>query len=356
MNTNRERLLLTCFGLGSAIGDVTCLTAVPRDLHRLYPGQFDVSVATAHPELWQNNPHVHVMDIGPTVSSVPGYRMISCHYPTVDCSNRLPRHFIEGFHDYLGPALNLNLRCLEFKGDIHLSADERESYPVRDAGGEPVRYWLMISGGKQDYSSKWPVREYMQDVVWRFRDTFGPRVRVVQIGCPGHYHPILDGVINMVGRTNLRDVIQLVYHADGCVGPVTFLNHMAAAVPVKRSAFPIPPSPHPRNPENIKAGPPLRPNVVIAGGREPVQWEQYPGSQYLHTVGQMDCCAHGGCWRSRAQAIGDGDSKDSFHTCLHPVEMKGVAYASCMARIKPEKIFDAIMGYYKGSNSVLKMP
>jgi hypothetical protein len=355
MSDQPQKLLLTCFGLGSAVGDITTLTAVPRDLHRLYPGDFEIHVATSHPELWRHNSNVVLReDIGPSVTSIPGYRTVSCHYPGINTSNRLPKHCLTSWFDYLSAALNLPMQPLEFKGDLHLSEEERDTYPVLDLDGEPVRYWLLNAGGKADFSAKWIPTPHWQSVVWRMRDAFGNKVRVVQIGCPGHYHPILHDAINNVGQTTLRQAIQLIYHSEGVIGPVSFQNHAAAAVPIKRPAFPLPPRVLKEKTENLLYGPPLRPNVVVAGGREPSQWEQYPGSQYLSNVGTMDCCAHGGCFRSRCMEICDGDDSDISNRCLHPVTMANVAYPECLVAIKPEQIFAAIWSYYRGG--VLSIP
>lgn len=84
----------------------------------------------------------------------------------------------------------------------------------------------------------------------------------------------------------------MMHHAAGVICPVTMHMHLCAAV------------------ETPKGRPPLRPCVVVAGGREPPHWEAYPGHRFLHTIGQLRCCQHGGCWRSRVKPLGDGSRKD----------------------------------------------
>ena len=61
-------------------------------------------------------------------------------------------------------------------------------------------------------------------------------------------------------------------------------------------------------------------DVVVAGGREPSQWEAYPHHQYLHTNGALRCCDAGGCWNARVVPLGDGDGKDG-NLCVDVVEM-----------------------------------
>ena len=63
-------------------------------------------------------------------------------------------------------------------------------------------------------------------------DHFRDRILFVQVGEKGHYHPPLKGVLDMRGKTTLRDLIRLMYHADGVVCPVTLHMHLAAAVPL----------------------------------------------------------------------------------------------------------------------------
>src|SRR5690606_10470166 len=92
--------------------------------------------------------------------------------------------------------------------------------------------------------------------------------------------------------TSIRQLVRLMYHADGAVSPISLLMHLAAAVPTP-----------PGKPKS-------RPCVVIAGGREPPHWTAYPHHQFIHTVGALPCCDQGGCWKSRTRPLGDGDPKD----------------------------------------------
>ena len=135
-------------------------------------------------------------------------------------------------------------------------------------------------------------------------ERFAGRILFVQVGEAGHHHPALRGVLDLRGRTTLRQLVRLVHHAQGVLCPVTLLMHLAAAVEVGPGM--------PRN----------RPCVVVAGGREPAQWEAYPHHQYLHTNGALRCCDHGGCWKARVVPLGDGDKMDEARNlCVDVVEM-----------------------------------
>jgi hypothetical protein len=176
-----------------------------------------------------------------------------------------------------------------FKGDIHLTENEKRwMSQAQEITREPVPFWIIGAGGKFDFTAKWWPQERYQAVV----DHFAGRILFVQVGEKSHHHPALNGVLDLRGQTNLRQLVRLMYHAQGVVCPVTLLMHLAAAVPVKEGM--------PKN----------RSCVVVAGGREPSQWEAYPHHQYLHTNGALRCCDHGGCWKSRVVPLGDGNEKD----------------------------------------------
>src|SRR5205807_1627752 len=126
---------------------------------------------------------------------------------------------------------------------------------------------------------QWPVEHYQQVV-----DHFRGNVSFVQVGSAEHDHPKLDGVIDLVDRTNTRQLMRLTYHADGGLGPITFLQHLCAAFE--------------------------KPYVALLGGREPVSWVQYPLQTTLHTLGKLPCCRTKACWKSRVVALHDGGEQD----------------------------------------------
>jgi len=300
-------------------GDVVMLTAAVRDLHACYPDQFLTDVRTLWDELWPNNPH-----LTPLQEEDPAVKVLECRYPLIQSSNQRPVHFLHGFIEYLNDQLGLRIMPTRFKGDIHLS-DAEKSMPslVERMTGLDVPYWIIVAGGKYDCTIKW----------WHFRrwqavvDYFQGKLLFVQVGEKHHYHPALNGVLDLRGKTTLRDLIRLVYRAQGVLCPVTLLMHLAAAVD-------CPPN-----------GPKSRPCVVVAGGRESPHWEAYPTHQFIHTVGMLPCCPEGGCWRSRSVPLGDGDEKDEEkHLCINTVEN----LPRCMHVIKPDAIAGWIELYLRG--------
>lgn len=311
-----RKLILKC---GLSPGDIVMLTAAVRDLHHWYPGQFATDVRTVCPDLWERNPH-----LTPLKDGDPQAEVLECSYPLIDRCNETPYHCLHGFIEFLNDRLRLAIKPTAFKGDIHLSVREKAWYSqVREFTGQDTPFWIVAAGGKSDLTIKWWQSERYQQVVNHFRG----RVLFVQVGQAGHYHPRLDGVLDLRGRTSLRELVRLVYHAQGVLCPVTSLMHLAAAV------------------ETRPGRPASRPCVVVAGGREPAYWEAYPGHQFIHTNGALPCCANGGCWRDRTVRLHDGDKRDrGDHLCVDVVN----DLPRCMDMISSAEVIRRIELYIQG--------
>jgi ADP-heptose:LPS heptosyltransferase len=304
---------------GLSPGDIVMLTAAVRDLHRCYPKRFSTDVRTPCPHLWENNPYLTPLD-----ERDPKVRVIQCEYPLIHRSNQAPLHFLHGFVEFLNEALKLRIRPTECKGDIHISDLEKSWFSqVREILGEDVPFWMVVAGGKRDFTIKWWDPQRFQAVV----DYFQGKILFVQVGENGHHHPALRGVMDLRGKTDLRQLVRLMYHAQGVLCPVTLTMHLAAAVEIKGGK--------PRN----------RPCVVVAGGREPSQWEAYPHHQFIHTNGALLCCDNGGCWKSRTEPLGDGDPKDQpGNLCGDVVD----GLPRCMDLITAEEVIRRIELYFRG--------
>ena len=131
----------------------------------------------------------------------------------------------------------------------------------------------------------------------------------------------LEGVINRVGQTSTRELMRLVYHAQGGLGPITFLQHLCAAFE--------------------------KPYMALLGGREPVPWTQYPLQTTLHTLGKLPCCQTRSCWRSRVVRLNDGSEEDKS-VCDSPVMTFSRPVGKCMAIIKPPEVIRAIESCFEG--------
>lgn len=303
-------------------GDIVVMTALVRDIHLSYPGQFEIAVKTSAADVWKHNPHV-----------VPAAELAGKHPQMVRLDygagireqNHATVHFLSYFHKDFNKRTGLDVKVHKPYGDLHLSEEERTAPLVSG------RYWIVISGGKSDATVKvWDAQKF-QAVVSQLR---ARGLGVVQIGSTdsGHWHPPMDGALNLVGRTDLRDMMRLIYHADGVVCGVTAAMHMAAALE--------------------------RPCVVLAGGREAWWWEAYVPQntgfggpeiaqglrvphKFLHTIGVLACCRNHGCWKNKTVPINDDKS-----LCYWPVTHSHQPVPKCLDLITPHHVMEGIMQYY----------
>ena len=192
-------------------GDIVTLTAAVRDLHRNFPEKFITDVRTPCPALWENNPYITPLD-----DKAEDVTVIECHYPLIHQSNQAPYHCIHGFIHFLSRHLNLNIRATEFKGDIYISDLEKSwMSQIQEMTGEDTPFWIIVAGGKYDFTAKWWSSARYQEVVDHFRG----KIAFVQVGSREHHHPPLRGVIDLRAKTDLRQLVRLVYHSQGVLCP-----------------------------------------------------------------------------------------------------------------------------------------
>jgi len=300
-------------------GDILCMTAAVRDLRLSHP-EIKVNCFTSAQELWENNPHLDAR-----ITPQNAHRTLRCEYPLINTSNWGQHHFIHGFRIFLEDALGVRIPPTVFRVDVHLSEQEKSDPYILNVVGETEPYWLVDAGYKNDFTAKaWEFARF-QEVV----DATAGRIRWVQIGARHDNHRRLENVIDMVGRTTHRQLLSLMYRADGVLTPVSYPMHLATM------------QWHGHDDSE------RRPCVVLGGGREPSVWEAYNCHQYIHCCGAMDCCRNGGCWKSRTVPLGDGDGKDKS-LCEHPVETpSGQFVPKCMDDIGVDEVLRRI-GIYLG--------
>lgn len=286
-------------------GDTVVMTAVVYSLHKAYPGKYITAVESPNPagsgtqEIFAYNPHVIPKGF------IPDASVVQMHYPAIHAVNQRGIHFMEACTEFLGMALGIPVPLMTNRPHLYFHDQEPET---KD-------FWVICSGGKGDFTNKlWGQRNY-QEVV----DLLRGQVKFVQVGAGIDDHPRLRGVENMVGKTTLRELFDLVRRARGVLCGVSLLMHVAAALE--------------------------KPAVIIAGGRESVQWNSYPKQQYVHTVGALPCRSVQGhvghaCWRSRVVAKGDGTWLDR-NVCERPID----GLPQCMRMIAPVHVAELVARY-----------
>lgn len=283
-----------------AIGDAVVMTAAIYSLHKAHPGKYLTAVETPYPEVFHWNPY-----IVPTPPPINSYLQLQMHYPAIHQSNQRGIHFMQGWCEHLSKALGVHIPLLTNRPHLYFDYPQP---PTAD-------YWVICSGGKKDFTNKlWGFRNYAKVLSILYG-----HIKFVQVGDSPENHPRLHGAdMCLVGKTNLRQLFDLVRASRGVVCGVSLLMHVAAALE--------------------------KPAIVIAGGREPVQWNSYSKQHYLHTVGAMDCTSpqgeQGACWRSRLIPLGDNKELDE-NPCLRP----GDWAPECMEMISPQQVADLVLMY-----------
>lgn len=367
-NLPQERQRKIIFSHTRAAGDALMFSAGVRDFALLFPN-IRVNVDSSEGWIWENNPY-----IDPSVrKGDDGVEYYQVGYPAVGNCNNTYLHFSQMFLMDMIAIADLHERlpigvgefCLAFangsvgdpplgdldkhkeiarepfialrskyrkfceqfarqRGDLHLSPEEKQRNVVKDLFGVE-KYWVIAPGGKRDCTTKiWDWRRFQKVV-----DHFEGRIKFVVIGRSDHLIEPLRGTISLVDKTeNLRDVVPLVYHADGCVSGPSFLMHLAAAIPTKY-------------------GKARKPCVVLMGGREPQGWIDYTNHQNLHTCGVFSCCDNGGCWTSRTIPL-PKDPQHNSNLCRNVVVSGGRSIQACMNAISADDVIRAIELYYQG--------
>lgn len=305
-------ILLTEF---QSPGDILMMTSAVRDLKRSHP-ELKINCKTNAQQLWQNNPNLDT-----SISQFNADKIIQCHYPLINRSTQGAYHFIHGFRLYLEEQLNIKIPSGDFCVDVYLSEEEKnDPYITKIVDDKP--FWIIDAGYKNDFTCKmWEFARF-QEVVNKTSD----KIRWIQIGSLEHNHQILENVINLVGKTNHRQLVNLMWRASGVLTPVSYPMHLAT----------MQWKDHPNE---------KRPCVVIAGSREPAVWEQYTPHQFIHNCGALDCSRKGSCWKSRIEKLHDGSNQDNS-LCLHPILTKsGQKIPLCLDLISVEEVIRRIMLY-----------
>lgn len=315
-----------------ALGDTILLTALIRDIHKAYPNEYEIGVDTHWTNVWWNNPYVTKLEANSNtqVIEVGWGDAISWNAYAKYVNRREMKHILAWYHYDFEKKTGLKVPVTEPRPDLHMTQDER----IRRIQG---RYWVIISGGKLDMTTKHWHAHRAQEVVDKLK---AEGINCVQVGAVhnNHIHPPLRNVTSLIGQTeNVRDLWNVILHADGVICGVTGAMHIAAAFE--------------------------RPCVVYAGGREEPWFEAYvnafeafgKGAQpvkvehkFLHTIGLLECCDKQGCWKKRTIPLDPQDlSRKAYTLCRQPVRPEhSHPVAKCQDLILSDHVVEAVMDYY----------
>lgn len=295
-------------------GDVAVMTGAVYSLHKMHPGKFRTAVDTSCPAVWEFNPDVIPLE---EANAEGNFETIHMHYNLIHQSNQRAVHFLDGYADHLENLLGVRVPLLTNRPMIYLAEQEKQWInQVQEATGRPTKYWVVNAGMKPCFTTKlWP---YYQEVVDRLQG----RVYFVQVGKTEHVHQPLRGALNLIGKTDDRQLIRLIANAQGVLCGLTYTMHLAAGL--------------------------QKPAVILAGGREARQWNCYPFQVQFNSVGLLPCCSTEGCWKSRTVKLFDGAEQDNEDKlCLSPV-LTPQPSPRCLALIQPDQVVAAILSFYEG--------
>jgi ADP-heptose:LPS heptosyltransferase len=302
-------------------GDLLMLTSAIRDLHLAHPDRFLTDVDTTCEQIWHHNPFITSVD------RVDTHRYLNVGYPEYSHREIRPEHLTTRYHRQIARLLGVAIPVTRPLPEIYLAETEKNADPAKSLGLHKP-YWVIVGGGKYDTTTKWWNPVYYQEVV----DKLDGKIDFVQCGSSADWHPALRGAVNMVGKTDIREFITLIHHADGVLCPVTFAMHLAAAIPT-RDGLP-------------------RPCGGLVGGRETPSLIQYPNHTILHVLGRLDCCQDKGCWRYVCQET--NVRQVSTSRCEKPVQVSPtLKLPLCMEMITASQVTSAILGYYPRGISAL---
>ena len=288
------------FGCKYSPGDLLMLTVAIRDIHLNYPYKFETDVFSYYPEIFYNNPFI-------TKLSKDNILHVNLDYGDyLKIMRREGFHFSDCFIKMFNDILDLNIKKTSEFPFISLTEEEKQISYIFNKFKLKNKYWILSPGIKNDIPLKgYPPDQYQKLVDFLIYDN-NFNYDIVQVGHSNFINPRLKNVINLTGKTdNIRDFFSLIYHSQGTIGPVSFHMHLSAAM--------------------------NKPSVIIAGGREEVNWEKYSNHIFLHSIGQFDCCKEFGCWKSFPY-----ECKNHVNDSIYP---------KCMSCISPETIVKSILSF-----------
>ena len=299
---NRKRKVI--LRNGQSPGDLIVWTRAIGDLAMSYPN-YEIAIECPAMEVFENSPHITQLD-----KSDPEVEVFNIEYPEIHVSGWSGIHFSDSWRHDMEKKLGVPIKKTGIRPELWISDEEKGWWnQVHCEFNDDCQFWVLNAGRKSDNELKQYHR--WQEVVDLFNKRFNGKVKIVQIGHKDHVHPQLKGVLNLIGKTDLRQLIRLIYHADGTVGPIS-LQFVASA------AF-------------------GQPAVCVAGGKEGPRWQSYNWIRFLTNVGSCPHAEFDGCW------LGGDKGK-----CPNLVDVKGEKIPRCFDTIKPHQIADAIWSYYEG--------
>lgn len=282
------------------VGDSLALSCAVANLKKVCPG-VGVVYSGVHPEVFANSPDVSLKGQVDAAFKVVYTDFGASHFGAVKWS------LCEGFTRSLGGWLGMDIPFDIKVPVLYLSDEEKARYAK-----EPYAGCVVLNSNIQPYclTKGYP---WWREVV---RLLPGATFVLIGSGNPNEHRMDAAGLANVVdlrGRTTLRDLMALV-SVCGCVlSPASAVVHIAAALG--------------------------RPSVVVIGARESRRFTDYPGALHVHSR----CVCGGDTWSGSCGCtrFKFSDARAEL-VCPRPVPYRGWSYPACMLSIAPESVVSAV--------------
>lgn len=244
---------------GHGIGDDLLCTAVARELKKRGTGR--IVMLSKHPSLYQKNPDIHaVYRRGyPTAGRrrYAGYSTIIPQFSNYDMASDKDvfkqEHIIATMCRIAGITGTIELRPY-----LTLSSEEIQQGKISE------RQAVIQSAGLASGSGVMKNKEWFPERFQQVVDQLGGELSFVQLG--NKQDPLLSGVVDLRGKTSLRESAAILSNSQVFVGQVGFQMHLARAVNCR--------------------------GVIVYGGRENPAVSGYECNENL--VGKTSCSP---CWQ-----------------------------------------------------------
>jgi len=303
---------------------------VIESLHQQYPGVFVTDFdGTCGDSIFQHNPRITRLDKWDDEVYI-NYRV-----EDTDTGNS----FCQAMCNHVSKVLKLENGLMNVcrKPMIYLTEDEnKNSYNL------PEHFVVGNFGYKKDCDIKNKGTSYIWKKVTDYCNSVG--VTVIQVGekNPDHVHPKIEGAIDAIGKTTMRDLLVITSKAICTVGPISLLTHVAASHDV--------------------------PSITLSS-REALDFAGYRSTIWLHTYGLLPCHngknGQSGCWRNHLEKFitdkngnfildKDGNKKKTSDSCALPVLTPNgdELVPKCSALIGPDTIIQHLKVIFKAKGII----
>lgn len=273
------------------LGDTFLSTALIRDLKEQMP-DIQIDFLSNYQPVFENNPNI--------TKHGDLKNIVKLEYHPFSQRNASGGNLFNGWRESFEIFSGLKIHPGPDEIDVYYKGYEKERLFDED--------YIVINAGNQSCST---IKTYpfWQEIV---NDLKGD-IKIIQIGGSEKRdrHVSIDGAVNLIGKTTIRDLMRIVRDARAVISPPSAVSILATQKDFRGI------------------------NVIINGTREPNMLTQYKNSLHFGNV----CCKNfdkkNGCMKFYV------DNPLSMKSCYTTKTINGTKYPLCMC-VDPKQITEAI--------------